>query len=98
MPITALAGSLAVRSLLRRHSLTAERERQLLHTHRASGDEAARQQALSELWESHSRLVVAVARQYRRPDMPMTDLVGAGHLGMHAAIEGFDPDRSETRL
>jgi RNA polymerase sigma factor (sigma-70 family) len=81
-----------------RPALTAERERHLLLTHRRSSDERVRQQALSELWENHSSLVVAVARQYRRPDLDMTDLVGAGHLGMHAAIDGFDPDRFDARL
>ena len=81
-----------------RPALTAERERHLLLTRRRSCDERVRQQALSELWESHSSLVVVVARQYRRPDLDMADLVGAGHLGMQAAIEGFDPDRFDTRL
>ena len=92
------AETLAIRAQLSRPSLTAERERHLLLTRHRSGDERARQQALSELWESHSKLVVAVAKQYRRPDLEMTDLVGAGHLGMHAAIEGFDPERFGTRL
>jgi RNA polymerase sigma factor (sigma-70 family) len=96
--VTAHAETPAIRSLLRRPNLTAERERHLLRTCRAGRDEKARQQALSELWESHSKLVVAVARQFRRPDLEMTDLVGAGHLGMHAAIEGFDPDRFDSRL
>jgi len=92
------AETLAIRAQLSRPNLTAERERHLLLTRHSSADERLRQQALSELWESHSKLVVAVARQYRRPDLEMTDLVGAGHLGMHAAIEGFDPDRFGTRL
>jgi RNA polymerase sigma-32 factor len=98
MSVSGHVGTQAVRSLLRRPNLTAERERHLLLMRRASRDEKARHQALSELWESHSKLVVAVARQYRRPDLEMTDLVGAGHLGMHAAIEGFDPDRFDSRL
>jgi RNA polymerase sigma factor (sigma-70 family) len=92
------AETLAIRAQLNRPSLTAERERHLLLTRHTSADEGVRHQALSELWESHSKLVVAVARQYHRPDLEMTDLVGAGHLGMHAAIEGFDPDRFGTRL
>lgn len=92
------AETLAVRALLRRPNLTAERERQLLINRRSSDDEGERQQALAELWESHSKLVVAIARQYQRPGLTMTDLLGAGHLGMHAAIEAFDPDRFETRL
>ena len=90
MPVMGHVESLAVRSLLRRPNLTAERERQLLRTRHASGDDAARQQALSELWESHAKLVLAVARQYHRPDLSMSELVGAGHLGMRAAIDGFD--------
>jgi RNA polymerase sigma-32 factor len=98
MPLSGSVATPAIRSLLRRPNLTAERERQLLQTRRASRDEEARHQALSELWESHTKLVVSVARQYRRADLDMTDLVGAGHLGMHAAIEGFDPDRYDTRL
>ena len=89
------AETLAVRALLRRPNLTAERERQLLIARRTSDDEGERQQALAELWESHSKLVVAIARQYQRPGLAMTDLLGAGHLGMHAAIEAFDPDRFE---
>ena len=98
MPVMGHVESLAVRSLLRRPNLTAERERQLLRTRHASGDDAARQQALSELWESHAKLVLAVARQYHRPDLSMSELVGAGHLGMRAAIDGFDPDQGGIRL
>jgi RNA polymerase sigma-32 factor len=92
------ADSYAIRALLRRSTLTAERERQLLRTRRFSGDETERHLALTELWESHSRLVVALARQYSRSGVAMVDLVGAGQLGMHAAIEHFDPDRFDCRL
>lgn len=98
MPVADHAKSLAVRSLLRRPNLTAERERQLLRARHAGSDEAARQQALSELWESHAKLVLAVARQYHRPDLSMSELVCAGHLGMRAAIDGFDPDQGDIRL
>ncbi len=98
MSVAGHAETTAIRAQLCRPNLTAERERYLLLTRRNSSDAKARQRALSDLWESHSKLVVAIARQYRRPDLEMTDLVGAGHLGMHAAIEGFDPDRFDTRL
>jgi RNA polymerase sigma factor (sigma-70 family) len=98
MSVTGEADSLAIRAQLGCPNLTAERERHLLETHRKGCDEKIRHKALKELWESHSKLVVAVARQYRRPDLEIVDLVGAGHLGMHAAIEGFDPDRFDTRL
>lgn len=79
-------------------NLTAVRERELLLLLRASPDEQARQAALTELWESHSKLVVAIARRYRHPKIEFLDLVGAGHLGLHAAIARFDPDRFDSRL
>jgi RNA polymerase sigma factor (sigma-70 family) len=83
---------------LRRPNLTAERERRLLHDCLAGRDETTRQQALSELRESHTKLVVAIARQFHRPGLSMNELVAAGHLGLRAAIESFDPDRPGTRL
>ncbi len=98
MTVIAHAETPAIRSLLRCPALTVERERYLLRTCRASLSEKARQQALSELWENHSKLVVAIARQFLHPNLEMTDLVGAGHLGMQAAIQGFDPDRTQSRL
>jgi len=96
--MTGSSDSLAIRSLLRRPVMTADRERTLLRTYRSSSEDKVRQHALAELWQSHGKFVIAVARQYQRPDLPMADLVGAGHLGLHAAIEAFDPDHSEVRL
>ncbi len=83
---------------LDRSNLTAERERDLLVTVQSSDDDGARQAALAELWESHSKLVVAIARRYRHPNVDLLDLIGAGHLGLHAAIARFEPDRFQTRL
>ncbi len=96
--MTGSSDSLAIRSLLRRPTMAAERERHLLRTYRTGSDEKIRQPALAELWQGHSKFVVAVARQYQHPGLPMADLVGAGQLGLHAAIEGFDLDHSEIRL
>jgi RNA polymerase sigma factor (sigma-70 family) len=90
--------TLAVRSLLRRPGLTAERERGLLLAYRSSTDDSGRQPAMSELGNSHSKLVVAVARQYQQPDLPMADLVGAGQRGLLAAIDNYDPDKQKVRL
>lgn len=90
--------TLVIRSLLRRPGLTTKRERSLLLAYRAGNDDRIRQPALSELWQNHSKLVTAVARQYRKPDVPIADLVGAGQRGLHAAIDSFDPDHAETRL
>ncbi|MBN1774308.1 MAG: sigma-70 family RNA polymerase sigma factor [Deltaproteobacteria bacterium] len=39
------------------------------------------------------RLVVAVARRYRRPGTPLVDLVQDGHLGLLKAVDRFDPRR-----
>jgi RNA polymerase sigma factor (sigma-70 family) len=78
--------------------MTAEREHNLLRTYRTSMDAKARQAAMSELWEGHSKLVVAVARQFPRPDLLMADLVSVGQLGLHAAIDGFEPEHANVRL
>jgi RNA polymerase sigma-32 factor len=88
----------AIRRQIDLSNLTAERERHLLRTVHSDGNERSRQTALIELWESHSKLVVAIASRYRRLNIDLLDLVGAGHLGLHAAIGRFDPDRFETRL
>ena len=88
----------AIRRQIDLSSLSAERERHLLRIVHADGDERSAQAALIELWESHSKLVVAIASRYRHLNIDLLDLVGAGHLGLHAAIGRFDPDRFESRL
>jgi RNA polymerase sigma-32 factor len=88
----------AIRRQIDLSNLTAERERHLLRIVHSSGNERSRQTALTELWESHSKLVVAIASRYRHLSIDLLDLVGAGHLGLHAAIGRFDPDRFESRL
>ena len=42
--------------------------------------------------------MVAIASRYRQPNIELADLIGAGHLGLHAAIARFDSDRFEGRL
>lgn len=88
----------AIRRQIGLSSLGAERERHLLRIVHGTGDERQRQTALSELWESHSKLVVAIASRYRTANIDLLDLIGAGHLGLHAAIGRFDPDHFENRL
>ena len=88
----------AIRSQLDCSNLTAERERALLMTLRHGRDEAERQAARTELWESHSKLVIGIAGRYRHAKIEFLDLVGAGHLGLHTAISRFEPDRYHTRL
>jgi RNA polymerase sigma-32 factor len=89
---------LAIRAQLNWSNLTAERERQLLRVCQTATDESERQAALTDLWESHSKLVIAIASRYRQPKIELADLIGAGHLGLHAAIARFDADRFDGRL
>jgi DNA-directed RNA polymerase sigma subunit (sigma70/sigma32) len=89
---------LAIRAQLNWSNLTAERERQLLRVCQTATDESERQSALTDLWESHSKLVIAIASRYRQPNIELADLIGAGHLGLHAAIARFDVDRFDGRL
>jgi RNA polymerase sigma factor (sigma-70 family) len=56
---------------------------------------AARQQwdALrAELLTHNLRLVVSVAKRFRRRDVPLLDLIQEGSLGLNRAIEKFDPE------
>jgi RNA polymerase primary sigma factor len=53
------------------------------------GDLAARETMI----ESNVRLVVAVARRYRAPDVPFADLVQEGMVGLVRAVERFDHRR-----
>jgi RNA polymerase sigma-32 factor len=89
---------LAIRAQRNWSSLTAERERQLLRVCQTSSDTDERRAALTTLWESHSKLVVAIARRYRRHNIELVDLIGTGHLGLHTAIARFDVARFESRL
>lgn len=88
----------AIRAQLSVPSLAAERERALLQIVQNHDDHRAREAALAELWESHSKLVVAIASRYRHSGIDMLDLVGAGHLGLHTAISRFRADNFESRL
>lgn len=89
---------LAIRAQLNWSNLTAERERYLLRVCQTASSACERQAALIDLWESHSKLVVAVASRYRQSNIELADLIGAGHLGLHAAISRFDVERFEGRL
>jgi RNA polymerase sigma factor (sigma-70 family) len=78
--------------------LTLTQERTLLWASRHGPDEAARQRAQSELWNACHALVASVAQRHRRSAIELADLIGAGQLGLHAAIVRFDPDRFAGRL
>ncbi len=89
---------LAVRRQQNRSNLTPERERHLLRASRRNDGSRECDAATTELWESHAKLVIAIATRHRRPGIELMDLIGAGHLGLRTAIDRFDVDAHETRL
>ncbi len=69
--------------------LEREHEQGLARSWRDDSDEAA----LHELIESHARLVVRVAWDFRRSGLPLGDLVQEGNIGLAQAASRFDPER-----
>ena len=76
---------LYVRSIGSGPLLTREEERELARR-KDAGDDAARQRLI----ESNLRLVMSVARNYSRADVPLLDLIQEGNLGLMRAVEKFD--------
>jgi RNA polymerase primary sigma factor len=65
--------------------LTREEERELARR-KDAGDDAARRRLI----ESNLRLVMSIARNYTRADVPLLDLIQEGNLGLMRAVEKFD--------
>jgi RNA polymerase sigma factor (sigma-70 family) len=74
----------AAEAELSRPGLSARRRRQLSRT--VAEGRVARQ----EFVEANLRLVVAIARQYRRRQVELPDLVQEGNLGLMHAVDRFD--------
>ncbi len=94
----AVKGQMAGLGQMDGRRLAADQERELLRSVRQDGSMRDRHQALATLWRSHSGLVAAVASRYRRAGIDIEDLIGAGQLGLHAAIVRFDAERFPGRL
>ena len=75
--------------------LKAEEERALAYVVQSDSWEAW--DARDKMIRSNLRLVISVAKRYRRRGLPMPDLVEEGNVGLVHAVEKFDPTM-ETRF
>jgi RNA polymerase primary sigma factor len=81
--------------------LTAEEERRLariIQSESVTWDGGvAAWEARDTMIRSNLRLVVSVAKRYRRRGLPLADLIEEGNVGLVHAVEKFDPEM-ETRF
>jgi len=54
---------------------------------------AGDQEAMQELVKRNLRFVISVAKKYQNREMPLTDLIGEGNVGLLTAARKFDPDQ-----
>ncbi|MFP5512885.1 MAG: RNA polymerase factor sigma-32 [Alphaproteobacteria bacterium] len=81
--------TLFLKDMRRYEVLTAEEERELARRWRDHDDA----EALDRLIGGHLRLVVGVAKRFRRYGLPLADLVAEGNIGLMRAARKFDPDK-----
>ena len=72
--------------------LTRSEEHELLtRYHDPDISEAEQLSVREKMINANLRLVVSIAKRYRFLNVPLTDLIGEGNLGLIRAIEKFDP-------
>jgi RNA polymerase primary sigma factor len=72
--------------------LSREEEHYLLSKYHDPGiSEVERLEVREKIINANLRLVVSIAKRYRMLNVPLTDLIGEGNLGLIRAIEKFDP-------
>lgn len=74
---------------VRRHPLLDAHEELRLCRAVRLGDRDARRRMI----EGNLRLVLNIARQYHRSDLPLDDIIEEGNLGLMHAVDKFDPER-----
>src|SRR5216684_3214961 len=55
--------------------------------------EHADRDAANTLVTSHLRLATKIARGYRGYDLPITELISEGNIGLLQAVERFEPEK-----
>ncbi|RCS24031.1 RNA polymerase factor sigma-32 [Phyllobacterium salinisoli] len=78
-----------IRSAMAAPYLEREEERELAIRWKEKRD----QEALHRITSAHMRLVISMASRFRRFDLPMSDLVQEGHVGLLEAAVRFEPER-----
>lgn len=78
-----------IRKAMHAPLLEKEHELALARRWKDKGDE----QALHELIESYTRLVVSYAKKFRHYGLASSDLIQEGNIGLMEAAKRFDPDR-----
>lgn len=74
---------------IRRMPLLTANEEWALGRRIQAGDPAARH----HLMTANLRLVIHVAKRYHQRDLPFSDLIAEGNLGLIRAVDKFDPDK-----